>query len=292
MQAFLQKANPQAYANGVASFQRNSISQAASASGFNGFAGPADLARDQADVRAQTEPIIKFNTERINQAHTSNQKVLDNLSDTVRNEAELVNRNNNILPLLDKIQTGGFMPEQRIQLANSINTSGLPDSVKSTISKWVANGDPTAGKVIENQLAAAGIKTMLDTLDKEGKPNRAIFEAVQRAQESVNSGNPVLKDIFALQKQLYDWHYQQHQNMSNAMAAQDYNPLTLQAQMSNARNDSLNQPRSGTNGTPSNTANILTELPTANKSNMGKIAVDHDTGKRYKSNGLQWVEIK
>ena len=40
------------------------------------------------------------------------------------------------------------------------------------------------------------------------------------------------------------------------------------------------------------TQNYLPALPTANKSNQGKMAVDHDTGKRYKSNGLQWVEVK
>jgi len=169
----------------------------------------------------------------------------------VRNEAELMNRNAQLVPLLDKFQTGGFSPESRIAFANSLQTSNLiPDSLKTKLATWVANGDPTTGKVIENQLAAAGIKTMLDTLDKEGKPNRAIFDAVRAAQESVQSGNATLRQVFALQKQLYDWHYQQEQDMSGKMAAPDYNPLTMQREFSQSRNASLAPPKSAPSAAP------------------------------------------
>jgi hypothetical protein len=199
--------------------------------------GPsATEAADQAALK-------QFKTDRLSKAHASNADVLAKLQDTVRNEAELQNRNIQLMPLLDKFQTGGFNPEGRVALGNALQTSGwVPDSLKGKVAEWasgMAGGDPTAGKVIENQLAAAGIKTMLDTLDKEGKPNRAIFEAVRAAQESVKSGNATLKQVFALQKQLYDWHYQQEQQMSDKMASPDYNPLTLQREFSQARNASL-----------------------------------------------------
>ena len=38
--------------------------------------------------------------------------------------------------------------------------------------------------------------------------------------------------------------------------------------------------------------NLLNELPKPNGSNKGKIAIDHDTGKRWKSNGMKWEEVK
>lgn len=44
------------------------------------------------------------------------------------------------------------------------------------------------------------------------------------------------------------------------------------------------------NNTPAGNSNLMQTLPTANSSNRNKTAVDHDTGKRYRSNGLQWVE--
>lgn len=53
----------------------------------------------------------------------------------------------------------------------------------------------------------------------------------------------------------------------------------------------------GNGGTPPEDAperpkGLSAELPKANTSNKGKTALDHDTGKRYRSNGMQWVEVK
>ena len=208
------------------------------------FQGPADAAaeklRAEQGVHAETDPLVAFNKDRLVSAHANVQKTYEQLQDTIRNEAELQNRNAQILPMLQKIQTGGFAPEARISLANSLQTSNLiPDSAKGALARWVANGDPSTGKVIENQLASAGIKTMLDTLDKEGKPNRAIFQALQNAQESVKSGNATLQQVFGLQKQLYEWHMQQEQSIGGAMAAPDYNPIKLQSQLSSMRNAAL-----------------------------------------------------
>jgi hypothetical protein len=219
-----------------------------------GFKSPADLAAENLlatqGVHAATDPLVKFNTDRLVGAHTNVQAVYDKLSDTVRNEAELQNRNNQLYPLLDKIQTGGFAPEQRIQFANALQTAGwVPAMLKGKVAEWVAGGDPTTGKVIENQLAAAGIKTMLDTLDKEGKPNRAIFQAIQSAQESAKSGNATLKQVFDLQKQLYDWHFQQEQELGNKMASPDYNPITTLREFSANRNASLKSATPAANST-------------------------------------------
>lgn len=237
-----------------ADMRRNGIAPGAAAWGApstgttaGGFKTSAELAGErlgaEQGVRIQTDPVLQFRTQLLTKAHEANQATLTKLSDTVREEAELQNRNKQILPMLDKIQTGGFNPEERIQFANSLQTSNLvPEAMKGTLAKWIAGGDPTTGKVIENQLAAAGIKTMLDTLDKEGKPNRAIFESVKKAQESVLSGNATLKEVFNLQKQLYDWHFKQEQELASAMSSRDYNPLTLSAQFSKSRDESLQSP--------------------------------------------------
>jgi hypothetical protein len=158
-------------------------------------------------------------------------------------EYQLVNRNKQILPLLDKFQSGGIAPETRLQIGNAIaNTGILPNGLKMTLSTWIANGDPTAGKVLQNQLASAGILTMLQTLDKEGKPNRAIFQAVQKAQEGLESGNTTLKDVFELQRRLYDIHYNEQQALTNAIKDGSYDPRTWAGDYSAIRNSQLNQP--------------------------------------------------
>lgn len=41
---------------------------------------------------------------------------------------------------------------------------------------------------------------------------------------------------------------------------------------------------------PNTSRNLLPNLPTPNATNRGKLAIDHQTGKRYRSNGMQWTE--
>ncbi len=36
----------------------------------------------------------------------------------------------------------------------------------------------------------------------------------------------------------------------------------------------------------------MASMPKPNASNQGKTIVEHDTGKKYRSNGLQWVEVQ
>lgn len=176
-------------------------------------------------------------------AAESAQAYKDALDGKVEEEFQLVNRNKQILPLLDKFQSGGIAPEARLQIGNAIaNTGILPDGLRTTLSTWIANGDPTSGKVLQNQLASAGILTMLQTLDKEGKPNRAIFQAVQKAQEGLESGNTTLKDVFALQQRLYDIHYNEQQALTKAIKDGSYDPRTWSGDYSAIRNAQLGQP--------------------------------------------------
>lgn len=234
--------------------------QAAPAGSTLPLQSPAAAAAD----KLRAEAPVQFQQKRMTDAHTSNQKVLDNLNDTVRNEAELQNRNNQVIPLLKQYSTGGFAPEDRLHLANAIqNTDAIPDSVKAALVKSIGGGDPAVGKTIENVLATAGIKTMLDSLDKEGKPNRAIFQALQTAQEGLKSGNTSLTQVFGLQKQLYDWHFQQQQELSNTLASPDYNPMTTQQKFSASRDASLKS-QLPVAAAPATAAAAPAALPTVN----------------------------
>lgn len=235
-------------------------------------------------------------------AAESGQAYKDALDGKVEEEFQLVNRNKQIAPLLDKFKTGGMLPDERLHFGNAIaNTGMLPDSFKQPLASWIANGDPTAGKVIENQLASAGILNMLQTLDKEGKPNRAIFQAVQKAQEGLNSGNTTLKDVFELQNRLYGIHYNEQQALTKSIKDGSYDPRTWSGDYSAIRNAQLQQPAAplpsasqpagqGTNS--AGQGQVFDKLPTANASNKGRMIRDTTTGKRLQSNGMSWVEVK
>lgn len=238
-------------------------------------------------------------------AATSGQKYQDDLNSKVEEEFQLVNRNKQIQPLLDKFRTGGMMPEERLHLGNTIANSGmLPESIKGPLAAWVANGDPTAGKVIENQLASAGILNMLQTLDKEGKPNRAIFQAVQKAQEGLNSGNTTLKDVFELQKRLYDIHFNEQQALTKAIKSGTYDPRTWAGDYSSIRNADLNAPaiplpsatasasNSGSSGAvvTASKPTLMDSLPKT--APQGARVRDTQTGEILTFNGLSWVKGK
>jgi hypothetical protein len=202
-------------------------------------------AQDQGAPQLQSAAEAAAATTGATKAAESAQAYKDALDGKVEEEFQLVNRNKQILPLLARYNTGGIAPEERLRIGNAIATSGVlntlsPDVAKS-IGSAIAGGDPAAGKTLENQLASAGILTMLQTLDKEGKPNRAIFQAVQQAQEGLKSGNATLQDVFELQKRLYDIHYNEQQALTKAIKDGTYDPRTWAGDYSAVRNAQLGE---------------------------------------------------
>lgn len=191
----------------------------------------------------------------------SGQAYQNALHDKVEEEFQLVQRNKQILPLLARYNTGGIAPEERLKIGAAIANSGSLQSIlgvqnAKAIGDKLAGGDIVAGKDLENQLASAGILTMLQTLDKEGKPNRAIFQAVQQAQEGLKSGNATLRDVFDLQSRLYGIHYNEQQALTQAIKDGTYDPRTWAGDYSKVRNQQLQEPAaplpsSGFNAKPS-----------------------------------------
>ena len=202
------------------------------ATGAPRFAGPLDMEKAKAGIEIEKAGAVG--------AQAAGQAYQNVLHDKVEGDFMLVNRNKQIEPLLDKFTTGAMGAEQRLHFGNIVANSGmLPQSVKGPLSNWIANGDPTAGKVIDNQLAAAGISSMLQALDKQGKPNRAEFQVINDAKESLNSGNATLKDVFALQRRLYDIHYGEQQALTGAIKGNTYSPTTWAGDYSAVRNAGL-----------------------------------------------------
>lgn len=223
------------------------------------LAGPADIAGAETNAKnlaeVKTGIPLALGKDMVVKAHTANQTFVDNLGEIVNNEGELVARNNRLQPLLDQLPNiGGFSQDARADFANKLKNSGLlPQGALDAISTKVAGGDADAAKVVQNQLSAAAIQTMLDTLNKEGKPNRAMFEALHAQQEGLAAGKPVLANIMALQNQLYQQHLGQYKQATDLMASPEYNPIRFGSQFATAKSQSI-QPGSGAPGAPSATS--------------------------------------
>lgn len=212
------------------------------------LAGPADiasatLAAEQA-VHATTDAPIQLGKDLVVKSHDANQKFVTDLGSVVNNEGEIVARNTRLQPLLSQLPSlGGFGQDQRINFANQLKHSGiLPQSTLDSLSAGLAGGDPDAAKAVQNQLSAAAIQTMLDTLNKEGKPNRVMYQALHEQQEGLAAGKPVLQAIMDLQKQLYEQHIEQYTKATDLMASPNYNPIRFGSQFATAKSQSIADP--------------------------------------------------
>lgn len=239
--------NPQAPANVPTAWKPNVSADlrlnGGGASPMGGFKTPADLEAEKLQatqgVRIATDPVLELRKDMVTKSHAANQAAKTDLSDITNNEAEIVARNNRLAPLLTQLPSvGGFAADQRIDFANKLKQAGVPDSVTSKI----AGGDPEAAKVVANQLSAAAIQTMLDTLNKEGKPNRVMYQALKEQQEGLEAGRNVLAGVMKLQQQLYDQHRQQLGTMTDLMSASDYNPIKFQDQFATQKAGQIGTP--------------------------------------------------
>lgn len=282
--------NPNPVYNSNYSTQRAQPPMAGNGGRFNGFAGPDDLALGAARVKLETEPKLKAATDIASGAASEFNTYKKSLDDNVAMDYQMVNRNKQIAPLLEKFKTGMAGAEGRLKLGSWVANSGMfsAETAKS-LGASIAGGDVTAGKVIENQLAAAGISTMLTTLEKEAQPNRAMFNAVHAAQESLNSGNLTLKDVFELQNRLYKQHYTEQQALNQQIKNGTLNHQTWMADYSAKRDASLNEPAAPLPSvdTPSKTARtVVNDLP--KMAAKGSRIRDTATNQVLVFDGLKW----
>ena len=220
----------------------------------------------------------------------SGQAYQDDLNSKVNSEREMVMRNNRILPLLDEVHTGGFGADTRATLANNLmNSDFVPDSVKPKIGQWLNTGDPAKAKVVENQLAGAAVTQMLDLLKGDGaKPNRAIFQALRSAQEDSRSGNATLKQVFDIQKNIYDNHYSEQQAITKAIKDGTYDPRTWAGDYSATLHEGLSSPSSTSQPSPlGQNSQTFSNLQSATQLSGKRIKAEDGTILR--SNGKQWI---
>lgn len=234
-----------------ADMRRNGIQpSSASWNGItSGATGGFKTAAQLAGEKVSAEKAASYPYDKFNKYDEDNKTFLKTLADTTNNEADIVARNERIKPLLADIpKSGGFGYEQRLELANNLKNSGIPGA--ETFSKMIISGDPAAAKTVANQLSAAALQTMLDTLNKEGKPNKAIFLALQKEQEALGHGKDVLQNVMNLQKQLYDQHMSQLNKATDLIASPEYGPhnpgsaVRFQLQFAGDRQKSINEDKS------------------------------------------------
>ena len=296
-QQFLAKLNPQAYAataNRFAAQQSQAAPRQAqqampygTPSNFGGgipLQSPAEAKDAMDQVAIKNAPELAAANKTAEGAAAAGQVYQTELHKKVEGSRDLVRRNAMIEPLLDKFTTGGIAADQRLDLGNAIqNLSWVPDGLKNSAATIIANGDPRAGKLIQNQLAAAGVSNMLQVLDKEATPNRAIFNAIHEAQESIKTGNGTLKDIFKIQKMVYDNQFGEQQALTKSVKDGSYDPRTWQGDYSAILDKGIgNSPKFSATSSPANSQPASPAAP--------KVATLSDIAVTAKKMGISTAE--
>lgn len=223
-------------------------------------------------------------------------KRLDDLREAVRKGRSVMTDLNRFGQLNREQGTGSFLD----------NRSWMPTTDEEklemlAISSRLAPAQRPEGSGSSSNLDVNMFLQSLPGIDKPGNVNKAIREQYAKQLEDGE------KQLAFREQYLTDRGHLS--GVSNAFAdavengktgGLDVSKLTqeqiafLQQQNSDAfgRGVARFQKNGGSPSAPAQNKSLLAQLPTPNRSNMGKVAIDHETGKRYKSNGMQWVEVQ
>jgi hypothetical protein len=163
--------------------------------GFNGFAGPADLAQAQADVKLKNEPRIAY-------ANDTNKNFADyekGLNERVNTGGDLMMRIKESRDALSKFQAGGGM-DTRAQVAKYAQAVGLPDSVVNKI----AGGDIAAAQEFQKLSAQQAMETLKQAMGAGGRITQAEFKVFQSNNPNLDTDPRAIEKIYNFATKVYE----------------------------------------------------------------------------------------
>jgi hypothetical protein len=199
----------------------------------------------------------------------------NNLDKSVDEQRSLVQRNQEILPLLQQYQTGGAAPNERLELASKIQNTFPGNSVAKALASRIAGGDVSAGQELNQLLSSAGLSNLIQTLQGQGRVNNAEFKALQAHAESNMSDPDTLRRLMDYQNRLYQQSYGEQQGIASAQKAGTLNPQTWRADYSKVLNDNALGKQTEPVSAPvaaviANSKNNGKQIPQKGKSASGK----------------------
>ena len=268
--------------------------------GMPGYTPPAsqleaDKTEAVAAVNLKTQPGLKSATDLAGGDAANFNDYKKTLNKAVETGYQQYQRNLGVEQLMEAYKTGLPNPEARSAFASTIKNMFPNNAGVKAFAEKVNGGDIGNGQMLANLLSAAGLTSVIRTLDGNGRINKAEFQSQQEHAEKNTSDPNALLGIMRFQNNAFKQDYAEQQALAEEEKGKGANPKTWQADYSKIRMDNLAKPGAlpqtpaqASSNPPSST--LTDSLPVANKSNMGKMAIDHQTGAKYRSNGLQWVK--
>lgn len=251
----------------------------------------ADKIRQANAAKLETEPAVTSATD-IAKGDVSNFKDYNaNLNNRVRDGFSLVRRNQEMMSLLDQYQTGRLGSEGLLKLASTVQNMFPSDGRAKSIASKIAGGDVSAGQELQQLFAGAALNNLKQVLDGQGRINAAEYKNFTQNSEGLLTDPDALRKIAAFQNKIYGDDFSEQQALAEARNNGKFNPATWEAEYAKIAKSKLDSPQNqGGNKSNSTNSNLHAELPPASQYS-GKLAIDRETGKKYKSNGQKWVEV-
>ena len=161
---------------------------------FNGFAGPADLARAAAQVKVETDPNLGYR----NAASANMAEYEKGLNGRVASGQDLMMRINESRDALSKFKAGGGM-EMRQQLAKIAQASGASNAVVDGI----AGGDLSAAQEFQKLSAQQAMEALKQSMGGSGRISQAEFKVFQQNNPNLDTDPRAIEKVFNFATKVY-----------------------------------------------------------------------------------------
>lgn len=200
---------------------------------------PAEIQQRDADIKLANAPKLAAATDDATTDVKNFQAYKDNLAKSVDEQRGLVQRNQEILPLLNQFQTGRMGADGLLQLSSTVQNM-FPDSpTAKKLATLIAGGDVSAGQELNQLLSSAGLSNVIQTLQGQGRVNNAEFKALAAHAESSGSDPDTLRRLMDYQNKLYTQGFNEQQGIAEAEKKGTLNPKTWRADYSKKLNDAV-----------------------------------------------------
>ena len=207
----------------------------------------AEKARGLAQVKLDTEPQIKTDTEIAGGDAKNFTDYKATLNKAVTEGAAQYQRNKAIRSLIDTYDTGLGTPDLRSQFASNLKNAFPNNPTALSIAKKINGGSVASGQELANLLSAAGLTSVIRTLDGNGRVNKAEYEALQSHAETNKTDPHALLGIMDYQDKVYLQDLQEQKSLSDAIKSKSVNPSTWQMDYSQVRHNNLSAPAAPAN---------------------------------------------
>lgn len=210
-----------------------------STSGRSVLQSKAEADQEAADLKLRNDPVLKSATDIAAGDAGNFKEYKGGLIKAEKEGASQYQRNQQIRALIKDYQTGLAAPDARSAFASNLKNTFPNNAAVRKFAEKINGGDVGSGQELSNLLSAAGLTSVIRTLDGNGRVNKAEYEALQHHAETNRTDPDALLGIMDYQDHVYNQDHAELQAMAQAEKQRKLNPGTWNADYAAQRKESM-----------------------------------------------------